>query len=29
MRAGLELFYKLAHKHKLVESLRPLKMIGA
>jgi chorismate dehydratase len=28
MRAGLELFFKLAHKHKLTESVRPLKMLG-
>jgi len=29
MRAGLELFFQLAHKHKLTPGLRPLKMLGA
>lgn len=29
MRAGLELFFKLAHRHQLTRSLRPLKMLGA
>lgn len=29
LRAGLELFYKLAHRHGLVDSLRPLKTLGA
>jgi chorismate dehydratase len=29
MRAGLELFYRLAHKHGLTEAARPLKMLGA
>jgi chorismate dehydratase len=29
MRAGLELFFELAHKHKLTRSVRPLKMLGA
>ncbi|HEV7902809.1 MAG TPA: menaquinone biosynthesis protein [Pyrinomonadaceae bacterium] len=28
MRAGLELFFQLAHKHKLTPGLRPLKMLG-
>jgi len=28
MRAGLELFFRLAHKHGVTESLRPLKFIG-
>jgi chorismate dehydratase len=28
MRAGLELFFRLAHKHGVIESLRPLKFIG-
>jgi chorismate dehydratase len=28
MRAGLELFYKLAHKHQLIPSLRPLRMLA-
>jgi predicted solute-binding protein len=28
MRAGLELFFELAHKHKLTPGLRPLKMLG-
>jgi chorismate dehydratase len=27
MRAGLDLFYKLAHKHELLSTLRPLKML--
>jgi chorismate dehydratase len=29
MRAGLELFFKLAHRHKLTEGVRPLKMLDA
>ncbi|HEY0078433.1 MAG TPA: menaquinone biosynthesis protein [Pyrinomonadaceae bacterium] len=29
MRAGLELYYKLAHRHGLVESVRPLKLLGS
>ena len=29
MRAGLELFFQLAYKHKLTTSLRPLKMLSA
>ena len=28
MRAGLDLFYRLAHKHGIVSEVRPLKMIG-
>ncbi|HYG09173.1 MAG TPA: menaquinone biosynthesis protein [Pyrinomonadaceae bacterium] len=28
MRAGLELFFRLAHKHKLTPGLRPLKWLG-
>ncbi len=28
MRAGLELFFRLAHKHKLTQGVRPLKMFG-
>jgi chorismate dehydratase len=28
MRAGLELFFQLVHKHKLTEGVRPLKMLG-
>ncbi|HEX7312360.1 MAG TPA: menaquinone biosynthesis protein [Pyrinomonadaceae bacterium] len=28
MRAGLELFFQLAHKHGVIESLRPLKFLG-
>jgi chorismate dehydratase len=28
LRAGLELFFRLAHKHGVVESLRPLKFLG-
>jgi hypothetical protein len=28
MRAGLELFFQLAHKHKLIQAVRPLKMLG-
>jgi chorismate dehydratase len=28
MRAGLELFFQLAHKHKLTEGVRPLKWLG-
>lgn len=27
MRSGLDLFYKLAHKHKLLDALRPLRML--
>jgi len=29
MRAGLDLFYKLAHKHGIIPEVRPLKLIGA
>jgi chorismate dehydratase len=29
LRAGLALFYKLAHKHRLISESRPLKMIDA
>ena len=29
MRAGLELFFRLARKHELAPGLRPLKMLGA
>jgi chorismate dehydratase len=29
LRAGLELFYKLAHKHRIITQSRPLKMIDA
>ena len=29
MRAGLELFYKLAHRHGIIKEARPLKFIGA
>lgn len=29
MLAGLRLFYELAHKHELIESVRPLKLAGA
>ena len=28
MRAGLELFFDLAHKHGVIRSLRPLKFLG-
>ncbi|HJQ30599.1 MAG TPA: menaquinone biosynthesis protein [Pyrinomonadaceae bacterium] len=28
MRAGLELFFSLAHKHGVIQSLRPLKFLG-
>ena len=28
MRAGLDLFYRLAHKHDIIDALRPLQMIG-
>jgi chorismate dehydratase len=28
MRAGLELFFKLAHRHKLIPAVRPLQMLG-
>lgn len=28
MRAGLDLFYKLAHKHRLISALRPLRMLA-
>lgn len=28
MSAGLELFYKLAHKHGLLDAVRPLQMLG-
>jgi chorismate dehydratase len=27
MRAGLDLFYRLAHKHGLLDALRPLRML--
>lgn len=29
LRAGLELFYRLAHKHRIIKESRPLKMIDA
>jgi chorismate dehydratase len=29
LRAGLDLFYRLAHKHRIMSESRPLKMIGA
>lgn len=29
MRAGLALFYRLAHKHGIIEQVRPLKMVGS
>jgi chorismate dehydratase len=29
LRAGLDLFYRLADKHKLIQESRPLKLIGA
>ena len=29
MRAGLELYYRLAHKHGLAEAARPLKFVGS
>jgi chorismate dehydratase len=29
LRAGLDLFYRLAHKHRITTQSRPLKMIGA
>jgi chorismate dehydratase len=29
MRAGLELFFRLAHKHRLTQAVRPLKMLDA
>lgn len=29
MSAGLELFYRLAHKHRIIPEVRPLKLIGA
>ena len=29
MRAGLELYYRLAHKHGLIAQARPLKMLDA
>ena len=29
MRAGLELFFRLAHKHGVTQSLRPLRWLGA
>jgi chorismate dehydratase len=29
MRAGLELFFKLSHKHGVTQSLRPLRWLGA
>lgn len=28
MRAGLELFFKLAHRHKLIQAVRPLRLLG-
>jgi chorismate dehydratase len=28
MRAGLDLFYRLAHKHGIIREVRPLKMLG-
>ncbi|HEX8293279.1 MAG TPA: hypothetical protein VF570_16075, partial [Pyrinomonadaceae bacterium] len=28
MRAGLELYFQLAHKHGVIQSLRPLKFLG-
>ncbi len=28
MRAGLELFFQLAHRHQLIQSLRPLALLG-
>jgi hypothetical protein len=28
MRAGLELYFRLAHKHGLIPELRPLRMVG-
>src|SRR2546423_1111260 len=28
MRAGLNLFYKLAHKHGIIPAVRPLRMLG-
>ncbi|MDT5062430.1 MAG: chorismate dehydratase [Acidobacteriota bacterium] len=28
LRAGLDLFYRLAHKHRIISESRPLKMIG-
>lgn len=28
MRAGLELFFQLAHRHKLIQNVRPLKLFG-
>jgi chorismate dehydratase len=28
MRAGLELFFRLAHKHGVTEALRPLEFLG-
>jgi chorismate dehydratase len=28
MRAGLDLYFRLAHKHRLLETLKPLKTIG-
>lgn len=29
MRAGLDLFYKLAHRHAIIPAVRPLKLIGS
>ena len=29
MRAGLDLFYRLAHKHGIIEQVRPLRMLGS
>ncbi|HYP02468.1 MAG TPA: MqnA/MqnD/SBP family protein, partial [Pyrinomonadaceae bacterium] len=28
MRAGLELFFRLAHRHDLIKTVRPLKLLG-
>ena len=28
MRAGLELFFQLAHRHQLIQAVRPLKLLG-
>lgn len=29
MRAGLELFYRLAHRHGIIEAARPLRLLGS
>lgn len=29
MRAGLDLFYRLAHKHEIIPEVRPLRMLGS